>query len=97
MAITNSLANERLQAEIGRLKSELADAKALNDKKDEKIDKLNTELANKSGRLETTAEQLAALAAKILQSILQYFYIMKIISLVLTYILLAADILTNHF
>lgn len=58
------------QAEIERLKSELADAKALNDKKDAKIDKLtderntlNTELANKNGRLETTAEQLAALTA----------------------------------
>lgn len=58
------------QAEIERLKAELADAKALNDKKDVKIDaltnernELKTELANKAGRLETTAEQLAALTA----------------------------------
>lgn len=58
------------QAEIERLKAELADTKALNDKKDAKIDELtddrntlNTELANKAGRLETTAEQLATLTA----------------------------------
>jgi chromosome segregation ATPase len=58
------------QAEIERLKSELADAKALNDKKDAKIDaltdernELKAELAKNIGRLETTAEQLAALTA----------------------------------
>lgn len=58
------------QAEIERLKSDLADAKALNDKKNAKINELtderntlNTELANKSGRLETTAEHLATLTA----------------------------------
>lgn len=58
------------QAEIERLKAELADNKVLNDKKDAKIDvltdernTLNTELANKNGRLETTAEQLAAITA----------------------------------
>lgn len=52
--------------EIDRLKSEIAEIKKLNTQKDAKIDKLinernslNNELANKSGRLDTTVEQLA--------------------------------------
>ena len=55
-------------AEIERLKSELADSKDLNTQKDAKIEKLanehnalSTELANKTGRLEATTEQLATL------------------------------------
>ncbi len=58
------------QAEIERLKSELAESKALNTQKDAKIEQLanernalDTELANKAGRLEVTTEQLASLTA----------------------------------